>query len=106
MFAFGGSLRCDPVETGSFITRLMQSGCIAYHNGSGALMTAYVADGRLVGYHDPQIKSWDCFAGLVMVTEAGGVWRFGGGLEGTGELVAGAPRAFAAAEALLAERRG
>lgn len=104
MFAFGGSLRCDPVETGSFITRLMQSGCIAFHNGSGALMTAYVAAGRLVGYYDAHINAWDCFAGLVMVAEAGGVATFGGTdrLQRGGPLLAGAPRAFRAARDLVA----
>jgi myo-inositol-1(or 4)-monophosphatase len=38
-------------------------------------MTAYVADGRLVGYFDAHIMPWDCFAGLVMVREAGGYPR-------------------------------
>lgn len=105
MFAFGGSLRCDPMETGHFITRLMQSGCIAFHNGSGALMTAYVADGRLVGYHDAHIKAWDCFAGLAMVTQAGGVFSFQGTLHDGGSLLVGAPRAFAAAQDILAEKQ-
>ncbi|WP_088348478.1 MULTISPECIES: inositol monophosphatase family protein [Rhodomicrobium] len=103
MFAFGGSLRCDAAETGGFITRLMQSGCIAFHNGSGALMTAYVAAGRLVGYYDAHINAWDCFAGLVMVAEAGGVATFGGAdrLQRGGPLLAGAPRAFTAARTLV-----
>ena len=107
MFAFGGSLRCDPAETGGFVTRLMQSGSIAFHNGSGALMTAYVAGGRLVGYYDAHIKSWDCFAGLVMVSEAGGVFTFGGAdrLQNGGPMLAGAPGAFKAARDLLAQRR-
>jgi myo-inositol-1(or 4)-monophosphatase len=102
MFAFGGSLRCDAVETGRFVTRLMQAGCIAFHNGSGALMTAYVAGGRLVGYYDAHINAWDCFAGLVMVAEAGGLASFGDAtrLERGGPLLAGAPRAFAAARDL------
>ena len=100
MFAFGGSLRCDPVETGGFVTRLMQSGCIAFHNGSGALMTAYVAGGRLVGYYDAHIKPWDCFAGLVMVSEAGGVFSFGDGdrLQNGGPLLVGAERPEGASE--------
>jgi myo-inositol-1(or 4)-monophosphatase len=41
-------------------------------NGSGALMLAYVAVGRLVGYFEPHINSWDCLAGLLLVREAGG----------------------------------
>ena len=107
MFAFGGSLRSDPLETGTLVTRLMQSKCIAFHNGSGALMTAYVADGRLVGYYDEHIKPWDCFAGLVMVIEAGGVFTFGGAdrMQNGGPLLAAAPRAFKAARDLLAARQ-
>jgi myo-inositol-1(or 4)-monophosphatase len=107
MFAFGGSLRCDPAETGGFVTGLMQSGCIAFHNGSGALMTAYVASGRLVGYYDAHIMPWDCFAGLVMVSEAGGVFTFGGAdrLQKGGPLLVGAPGAFRAAQRLLGPRQ-
>jgi len=103
MFAFGGSLRCDPKETGGLITRLMQAGSMAYHNGSGALMTAYVADGRLIGYYDAHIKAWDCFAGLVMVREAGGEVSFGGPdrLTQGGPMLAAAPRVFQAARDLL-----
>jgi myo-inositol-1(or 4)-monophosphatase len=103
MFAFGGSLKCDARETGGFVTRLMQSGSVAFHNGSGALMTAYVAGGRLVGYYDAHINAWDCFAGLVMVAEAGGVVSFGDAtrLQHGGALLTGAPRAFAAAQDLL-----
>lgn len=41
-------------------------------NGSGALMIAYVAAGRLIGYYEPHINSWDCLAGIVLVREAGG----------------------------------
>jgi myo-inositol-1(or 4)-monophosphatase len=106
MFAFGGSLRCDPAETGGLVTRLMRSGAIAFHNGSGALMTAYVAGGRLVGYYDALIKPWDCFAGLVLVGEAGGVFTFGGAdrMQNGGPLLACAPGAFEAAQRLVGER--
>jgi myo-inositol-1(or 4)-monophosphatase len=108
MFAFGGSLRSDAIETGTIVTRLMQSKCIAFHNGSGALMTAYVAGGRLVGYYDAHIKPWDCFAGLVLVAEAGGVFSFGGAdrLKHGGPLLAGTPRAYEAARDLLAALHG
>jgi myo-inositol-1(or 4)-monophosphatase len=105
MFAFGGSLRCDPKETGSFITRLMQNGAVAFHNGSGALMTAYIAGGRLTGYYDAHIKSWDCFAGLAMVVEAGGVFDYAGTLEEGGSLLVGAPRAVAAAYRIVGTRQ-
>ena len=93
MFAFGGSLRCDPAATGGFIARLMQAGGVAFHNGSGALMLAYVADGRLVGYYDEVIMPWDCMAGLALVEAAGGRTRFSGG-RGAGSMLAGAPQVY------------
>lgn len=40
--------------------------------GSAALDLAYVAAGRLDGYWETGIKSWDVAAGIVLVTEAGG----------------------------------
>lgn len=55
-----------------FLTRLLGAGGMFLRNGSGALMTAYVADGRLLGYYETLLKSWDCVAGLVLVAEAGG----------------------------------
>ncbi|SHL75739.1 inositol monophosphatase family protein [Phytopseudomonas punonensis] len=55
-----------------FISRLLDDGGMFLRNGSGALMTAYVAAGRLIGYYETHLKSWDCLAGLVLVREAGG----------------------------------
>lgn len=55
-----------------FLTRLLGEGGMFLRNGSGALMTAYVAAGRLLGYYETLLKSWDCAAGLVLVAEAGG----------------------------------
>jgi myo-inositol-1(or 4)-monophosphatase len=103
MFAFGGSLRCNADDTGRFVTRLMQAGGVAFHNGSGALMLAYVADGRLVGYYDEHIKAWDCFAGIVLVEEAGGRARFGAAdrVERGGPLLAGTPASFEEGRSLL-----
>jgi myo-inositol-1(or 4)-monophosphatase len=96
MFAFGGSLRCDAAATGAFITRLMRAGGVAFHNGSGALMLAYVADGRLVGYYDELIMPWDCMAGLALVEAAGGLTRFAGAFGGRegGAMLAGTRSVF------------
>jgi myo-inositol-1(or 4)-monophosphatase len=45
-----------------------------YHrSGSGALSLAYVAAGRLIGYFEPHMNSWDFAAGACLVEEAGGV---------------------------------
>ena len=55
-----------------FLHALLDGGGQFVRNGSGALMTAYVAAGRLIGYYETHLKSWDCLAGLVLVREAGG----------------------------------
>jgi myo-inositol-1(or 4)-monophosphatase len=44
-----------------------------YHrSGSGALSLAYVAAGRLIGYFEPHMNSWDFAAGAILIHEAGG----------------------------------
>lgn len=51
---------------------LLAAGGMFYRNGSGAVMLASVATGRLGGYYEPHMNPWDCLAGLLMVREAGG----------------------------------
>lgn len=55
-----------------FLDRVLSSGGMFIRNGSGALMLAYVAAGRLIGYFEPHINAWDCLAAIVLVQEAGG----------------------------------
>lgn len=55
-----------------FMGKLLAGGGMFMRNGSGALTTAYVAAGRLLGYYETHLKSWDCMAGLVLLAEAGG----------------------------------
>ena len=80
-----------------FLQRLLDEGGMFIRNGSGALMTAYVAAGRLIGYYETQLKSWDCLAGLVLIDEAGGrrndFFRGNGLTEGNPYLVA-APQVY------------
>lgn len=67
--------------------------------GSAALDLAYVAAGRLDGFWEFGLKPWDLAAGALLIREAGGlVGDFTGGEEymDTGNLVAGAPKVFAA----------
>lgn len=56
-----------------FLEKILGDGGMFIRNGSGALMISYVAAGRLIGYFEPHINSWDCLAGIVLVAEAGGV---------------------------------
>lgn len=68
----GHSTRIPVDSTLKALSELMNAGGIFYRNGSGALMLAYVAAGRLIGYCEPHMNSWDCIAGMLMITEAGG----------------------------------
>ena len=52
--------------------RLLTAGGMFIRNGSGALMISHVACGRLIGYYEPHINSWDCLAAVLLVHEAGG----------------------------------
>lgn len=63
--------------------------------GSAALDLAYVAAGRLDGFWEIGLNSWDIAAAALLVQEAGGlVSDFGGGHEflKTGNVVAGNPK--------------
>lgn len=51
---------------------LLEMGANVRRAGSGALALAYVADGRSDGYLELHMNSWDCLAGLLLVSEAGG----------------------------------
>jgi myo-inositol-1(or 4)-monophosphatase len=52
--------------------RLLEAHCEFRRAGSGALAMAHVACGRLDGYWEQHINSWDVLAGLLLVQEAGG----------------------------------
>lgn len=41
--------------------------------GSAALHLAYVAAGRLSGYYEVNLNAWDTAAGVLLVTESGGI---------------------------------
>ncbi|QUS57517.1 inositol monophosphatase family protein [Pseudovibrio brasiliensis] len=55
------------------VNMLLDEGGIFFRNGSGGLMLSYAASGRLIGYIEEHMNSWDCMAGLLLVEEAGGV---------------------------------
>jgi myo-inositol-1(or 4)-monophosphatase len=72
--------------------------------GAAALDLAYVAAGRVDGFWELGLKPWDTAAGTLLITEAGG--RVGT-LKGEdyklgGDIVAGAPKLYAALVAALA----
>ncbi|WP_300034003.1 inositol monophosphatase [uncultured Roseobacter sp.] len=47
-------------------------GGVFHRNASGALSLAYVAGGRLIGYLEEHMNAWDCLAGQLLISEAGG----------------------------------
>lgn len=90
----GASHRTTSDHIAEIITKLMNRGGMFYRNGSGALMLAAVAAGRLGGYYEPHMHPWDCLAGLLLVREAGGVTLplpVGAELSSGGVVLAAAP---------------
>ena len=68
----GWSTRRTTDDYVSLIARVMGAGCAIRRAGSGALGLVDVAAGRTEAYCELHINSWDCAAGLVLVSEAGG----------------------------------
>jgi len=73
--------------------------------GSAALDLCYVAAGRLDGFWETGLKSWDLAAGSLIIREAGGIVS---GLDGSedflesGHVLAGSPKIYAALARLCA----
>ncbi|KAB2698200.1 inositol monophosphatase [Ochrobactrum sp. Kaboul] len=68
----GANHHVTPQTIAKIVENLLEAGGTFIRNGSGALMIAYVAAGRLVGYYEPFMRAWDCMAGICLVREAGG----------------------------------
>jgi len=83
---------------------LMKASAAFRNFGSAALQLAHVADGRLDGYVEFELSSWDAMAGLLLVEEAGGrVAPFPGrgGLTVRAPVIAAVPGIFDALSALV-----
>ncbi len=85
----GANHHVTPASVGKIVEDLLASGGNFVRLGSGALMLAYVAAGRLVGYYEPHMHAWDCLGGYCLVREAGG-WFLPFPSEGE-KLTTGAP---------------
>jgi myo-inositol-1(or 4)-monophosphatase len=73
MIGLGYSTRVPPQELLPLLGAVLEQGGMFFRNGSGALMLCDVACGRLVGYVEQHINSWDCLAALALIEAAGGV---------------------------------
>ena len=86
---FGATQKAGAAQVGAFVEALYREGGVLFRVGSGALMLAYVAANRLAGYYDPLLHCWDCWAGIVLIREAGGEVTFDGDLTRPGSIWAG-----------------
>lgn len=68
----GFSNRVTPDQVLIPLTRLANRNGMYHRNGSGALSLAYVAAGRLIGYFEPHMNTWDFAASALIIEEAGG----------------------------------
>ncbi len=88
---------------------LMTRSCAGLRRpGAAALDLAYVACGRLDGFFERGLKPWDMAAGMLLITEAGGlVGNYAGESRQMeqGEVLAGNPKAFAQMVRLLSPYR-
>jgi myo-inositol-1(or 4)-monophosphatase len=72
LLSIGMSPRIDADQILPMFEALLRRGVVYYREGSGALSLAYVAAGRLIGYLEPHLNSWDGAAGVAIVEAAGG----------------------------------
>ncbi|MCK0197252.1 inositol monophosphatase [Ancylobacter sp. 6x-1] len=100
---FGATQKATVEETAAFVAGLYREGGVLFRVGSGALMLSYVAANRLAGYYDPHISSWDCWAAMAIIREAGGRAEFSGDLHRPGRLWAGNERVIADLKRLSGE---
>jgi myo-inositol-1(or 4)-monophosphatase len=101
----GWSPRSQPADYLGKAAALLAAGCAFTRRGSGALGLADVAAGRVDGYAELHINAWDCAAGILLVTEAGGRandFFTPEGIRNGGLLVACAPELYPALLALMA----
>ena len=109
MVGVGYSPRVRPDRFLPLFARLLATGAMFNRDGSGALTLCYVACGRLIGYVEPHINSWDCLGALAVIEAAGGRcsdFLAGDGLLKGNRLIAGPPALYPALEALFEEPGG
>lgn len=57
----------------ALIERLLKAHCQYRRLGSGLLLLALAAEGKMDGFYEARMKPWDALAGLLLVREAGGM---------------------------------
>ncbi len=100
----GYSSRIGPDDILPVLDRLLRQGGMFFRNGSAALSLCYVACGRLLGYIEPHINSWDCLGALAVIESAGGRSNYrltDDTLLRGSRIVAGPPAVYADLDAVL-----
>lgn len=100
----GASPRVGPEQVVPVLDRLMRAGGMFVRGGSGALGLCDVACGRLVGYVEPHINSWDCLGAIAVLRAAGcsvSDYLTGDALLKGNRIVAGPPAVFDELDAIL-----
>ena len=103
LVGLGYSRRTPQQDFLPVLASLLDQGGMFVRNGSGALSLCEVACGRLLGYVELHINSWDCLAALTLIEAAGGVvsdFLADDGMWRGHPLAAGAPEVFPALAAL------
>ncbi|MCX5570662.1 inositol monophosphatase family protein [Kaistia nematophila] len=100
----GYSSKRPLVDYVALVGRLLENGFAFVQNGSAAIGLAQLACGRIDGYCELFLHSWDVLAGLLLVEEAGG-WTSdftaGGGLLNGNAVLASTPAIREAMERIL-----
>ena len=93
----GCNPRLRPEQVVPVLDRLLRAGGMFVRNGSGALGLCDVACGRLIGYVEAHINSWDCLGGIAVCRSAGvrvSDYLTDDSIFVGGPLVAGSPQVF------------
>jgi myo-inositol-1(or 4)-monophosphatase len=102
----GCNPRLRPEQVVPVLDRLLHAGGMFMRNGSGALGLCDVACGRLLGYVEAHINSWDCLGGIAVCRSAGARvsdYLSDNSLLHGGRIIAGAPGVFDQLAAVLGE---
>ena len=105
LLSIGMSPRISADQIVPMFDALLRQGVVYYREGSGALSLAYVAAGRLIGYIEAHLNSWDGAAGVALVQAAGGrvnAWFSPDSLLMGGPIAAAPPALYPALEVLIA----
>lgn len=103
LVAVGYSTRVGADVFLPLLDRFLHAGGMFYRDGSGALMLCYVATGRLIGYVEPHINSWDCLGAIAVLNAAGlqtSDFLANDGLNKGNHIIAGKPSVYAELEKL------